>query len=56
VITQNKKRNERDVNGKNIDRLKGSKIINGENAYYKIKCQRLKLGIHFDRMRKTKHF
>jgi len=36
--------------------MKGSKIINGENGYYKIKCQRVKLGIHIDRMRQTKHF
>jgi hypothetical protein len=51
-----KKCNERGVNGKNIHKLEGSKIINGENGYYGIKCQRVKLGIHFDRMRQTKHF
>lgn len=41
---------------KQTNKLKGSKIIKGENGYYGIKCQKVKLGIHFDRMRQAKHF
>lgn len=37
------------------NKLKGGKIINGENGYYGIKYQRVRLGIHFDRMRQKKH-
>jgi len=36
--------------------MKGSKIIKGDNSYYEITCQGVKSGIHFDRMRQTKHF
>ena len=59
AITKKKRCNERDANKKThkqTNKLKGSKIIKRENGYYGIKCRKVKLGIHFDRMTQTKHF